>query len=394
MNEWSLSDNITRLRHEKKLTQEELADFCGVTKASVSKWEKGINTPDLLLLPRLAAYFDVTVDELIGYQPQLSTEQIRRHYAELSRDFTILPFAETVEKVRALAHKYYACYPLLLQLSVLYWNHCMLAETVENRQALLLEAAEWCDRILERCRDTGICSDATVLRAGLQIQLGNAAQAIEALEAAADPGRLAGQTGRLLAQAYQLAGDNEKARSYTQVKQYLDLLALTEDAILDLSLNKQDLRRCEEIIRRVNGITELYHLETLHPNVAAQFQFQSAVVYAVHEKSGEALNALGRFADCVERLLNECPVRLHGDDYFDALDVWIGRLPLEGMAPRDQSFILRTLPEALAHPAFERLRDRDAFQRIVRRFSQTPVNRSSEKGDVLHVKDRTLNQTL
>ena len=83
MNEWGLSDNITRLRHEKKLTQEELADFCGVTKASVSKWEKGIITPDLLLLPRLAAYFDVTVDELIGYQPQLSTEQIRRLSCEV-----------------------------------------------------------------------------------------------------------------------------------------------------------------------------------------------------------------------------------------------------------------------------------------------------------------------
>ena len=34
-----LSDNIIRLRREHKITQEELADFLGVTKASVSKWE-------------------------------------------------------------------------------------------------------------------------------------------------------------------------------------------------------------------------------------------------------------------------------------------------------------------------------------------------------------------
>ena len=52
MNKLNLSDNIIRLRHEKKLTQEELADFMGVTKASVSKWEKGVNTPDILLLPQ------------------------------------------------------------------------------------------------------------------------------------------------------------------------------------------------------------------------------------------------------------------------------------------------------------------------------------------------------
>ena len=87
MNKLNLSDNIVRLRRERKLTQEELADFMGVTKASVSKWEKGINTPDLMLLPRLAAYFDVTVDELIGYEAQLSGEQIRRQYAQLSQDF-------------------------------------------------------------------------------------------------------------------------------------------------------------------------------------------------------------------------------------------------------------------------------------------------------------------
>ena len=123
MNKLNLPDNIIRLRHEKKLTQEELADFMGVTKASVSKWEKGINTPDLLLLPQLAAYFDVTVDELIGYEAQLSGEQIRRKYAELSGDFASLPFADALEKARTLAHKYYACYPFLLQLSVLYWNH-------------------------------------------------------------------------------------------------------------------------------------------------------------------------------------------------------------------------------------------------------------------------------
>ena len=35
-------------------------------------------------------------------------------------DFATLPFAAALEKTRALAHKYYACYPFLLQLSVLY----------------------------------------------------------------------------------------------------------------------------------------------------------------------------------------------------------------------------------------------------------------------------------
>ena len=39
------------------ITQEELADFLGVTKASISKWENAQSTPDLMLLLQLSAFF-------------------------------------------------------------------------------------------------------------------------------------------------------------------------------------------------------------------------------------------------------------------------------------------------------------------------------------------------
>ena len=58
MNALNLSNNLVRLRRERKITQEELADFIGVTKASVSKWENRQSTPDILLLPQLASIED------------------------------------------------------------------------------------------------------------------------------------------------------------------------------------------------------------------------------------------------------------------------------------------------------------------------------------------------
>ena len=70
-----LPENLIRLRREKRITQEELAAFVGVTKASVSKWENAQSTPDIFILPQLAAFFDVTVDELLGYEPQLEKKQ-------------------------------------------------------------------------------------------------------------------------------------------------------------------------------------------------------------------------------------------------------------------------------------------------------------------------------
>lgn len=373
MNKLNLSDNIIRLRHKKELTQEELADFMGVTKASVCKWEKGINTPDLMLLPRLAAYFDVTVDELIGYEAQLSGEQIRRRYAELSKDFAEIPFGDALRKVRSLAHKYYACYPFLLQLGVLYCNHFMLAGTAEEQEQILREAVGWCDRILENCKDVGVCNDALVLKAGLQLQLGKADEVIEALEPSANPGRYAGQNGGLLVQAYRMAGEMSKARSYAQVKQYLDLMNLISDSILGLSLNEDDFEQCGEIIRRVKGVMELYRVETLHPNQAAQFFFQAAIVYAVNRREEEAAQALDRFGRCVERLLGEEEITLHGDGYFNLLDEWIECLPLGGMAPRDKSHVRQNLREALAHPAFDHIREREEVRRLIRKLTEGGV---------------------
>lgn len=369
MNKLNLSENMIRLRHKKKLTQEELADFLGVTKASVSKWEKGINTPDLLLLPQLASFYDVTVDELIGYEAQLSGEQIRRQYAQLSKNFADISFSDAVEKARSLAHKYYACYPFLLQLCILYWNHYMLAETEEERGQLLTEAVGWCDRILENCSDVGVCSDALALKAGLHLQLGKAAEAIEELEPSADPGRLAGQNGTLLVQAYQMTGQSDKARSYTQVKQYLDLINLVSDAILSLSVNEQEIQKCEETIRRIRGLMELYQMEALHPNMAAQFYYQSATVFAVNGREEKALEALSHFERCVGMLLNAEQIGIHGDKYFDLLDAWIERLPLGSAPPRDAGLIRQSLRGALMHPAFENLKQTDEFQRIVQRLT-------------------------
>lgn len=50
----------------------------GVSKAAVSKWETGLSYPDITLLPVLAAYFNISIDELMGYEPQMGKEDIRK----------------------------------------------------------------------------------------------------------------------------------------------------------------------------------------------------------------------------------------------------------------------------------------------------------------------------
>ena len=56
MNE-TISKNLRKLRGEKHMTQEQVAEKLGVSAQSVSRWETGATFPDILLLPELAKLY-------------------------------------------------------------------------------------------------------------------------------------------------------------------------------------------------------------------------------------------------------------------------------------------------------------------------------------------------
>ena len=120
MDHLKLAENIANHRKRCRVTQEELADFVGVTKASVSKWENGATTPDIGVLPQLAVFFDISVDELLGYEAQLDRKQIGYYYRQLAGDFAVLPFEQVMEKCEELVKKYYCCYEFLEHMAALY----------------------------------------------------------------------------------------------------------------------------------------------------------------------------------------------------------------------------------------------------------------------------------
>ena len=69
----NIGQNIKALRQQAGMTQEQIASRLGVTYQAVSRWETGANTPDISLLPTLAAVFGTSIDALFGIQPPRST---------------------------------------------------------------------------------------------------------------------------------------------------------------------------------------------------------------------------------------------------------------------------------------------------------------------------------
>jgi transcriptional regulator with XRE-family HTH domain len=71
-----IGSKIKELRKHRGVTQEQLAHSIGISFQAVSKWENGIALPDIALVPVLANYFGVSLDELFDYNQREIEEDI------------------------------------------------------------------------------------------------------------------------------------------------------------------------------------------------------------------------------------------------------------------------------------------------------------------------------
>ncbi len=106
MKEINIAKVLVKKRKEKGITQDELANYIGVSKASVSKWETEQSYPDVTFLPQLAAYFNISIDELMDYKPEMAKEEIRKLYRRLSSDFASKPFDTVMEDCHQIIKKF------------------------------------------------------------------------------------------------------------------------------------------------------------------------------------------------------------------------------------------------------------------------------------------------
>lgn len=94
----TIGEKIAMLRKEKHITQTELAEYLCLVPQTISKWEVGNGTPEISLLPKIAAFFGVSVDELFGISSLERVRDIVLKYSVLRDDRS---FREAMECVRS-----------------------------------------------------------------------------------------------------------------------------------------------------------------------------------------------------------------------------------------------------------------------------------------------------
>lgn len=146
-----IGENIKRLRKMKGLTQEGLATVFNVSCAAVSKWESGETYPDMSLLFPLAYYFEVSIDELVGYDE----EKIKNDIENAINEYWKLYFTD-YNKAHELINNAYRSYSNDPEIINLYMLDKAGGNADNNKEVLLNNSDEFmelCNKILNNTCD-------------------------------------------------------------------------------------------------------------------------------------------------------------------------------------------------------------------------------------------------
>lgn len=327
-------------RKELKLTQEDVAQFVGVSRAAVSKWEQGLSYPDITLLPKLAMLLDLTIDSLLGYQPQLTAKRIAELYSELAQRFAKEEFAQVDEAIQQLIKEYYSCYPFLSKMAQLYLNYLPQSPDPPATADTILQ---FCSRVRQYSDDMYLINEVTAIEAATHLLLKQPQQVIEQLGSRP---RIEFNHELLIASALAMMGDEPQAKRVLQVSAYQHLLSLFGVLTELMALEKEQAAYVDVTVDRLEKLAGIFGVHELSIHAVLVFYLKAANVYAMQQNEEQA-------ARMVERYLQRCktlkfPLQFSGDDYFYLLQEWIDEeQTVMQQAPRDMDTIKRDLLAAV-----------------------------------------------
>ena len=79
----ALKDKLKKLRTDRGMTQETVANSLGVSSQTVSKWERGLLSPDIALLPKIALLFKCSIDSLFNMELSWGIDHRKEFEAKL-----------------------------------------------------------------------------------------------------------------------------------------------------------------------------------------------------------------------------------------------------------------------------------------------------------------------
>lgn len=160
----SIGSNIKKLRRERDMTQEQLAEYLGITANAVSQWECDKTSPDISQLPILANLFEVTTDFLLGVDvtnKKAAIDNICKKAWKLCNSGDKTGAADIIRNALV---SYPNSFKMMSDLTIFLYQRAFQQNcSVEEHHSLCEEAADYIDKIIAGCNDMKILGKAIEL---------------------------------------------------------------------------------------------------------------------------------------------------------------------------------------------------------------------------------------
>lgn len=218
MDKLVIGEVIYRLRKEKSITQEQLANFIGVSTAAVSKWESGASYPDITLLPVLATFFNVTIDKLLNFKIDISKEEVMKLFKECEAAFSSNEnFNAAVELSEDYMKKYPSSYLLKFRIAYLFFAYSWKGGNEEKYNKMIKYSIELLEEVVANSVDVELVEPSLFQLGALYSDLEEYDKAVEVLNkihrSNCDP-------NDILSSVYIRQGKLKEARRILQSKLY------------------------------------------------------------------------------------------------------------------------------------------------------------------------------
>ena len=149
----NFGETLKKIRKQKDMTQEQLAEYLNISPQSVSKWETNLTLPDITLIPMLANIFEVSADTILGIDIDIKKKRIQ-DIIEKADEYVYNGYNvnEATETLREGLKEYPNSYKLMSKLMECIWRRAYQLDD-EDKIAYLKESIKLGEKILSECTD-------------------------------------------------------------------------------------------------------------------------------------------------------------------------------------------------------------------------------------------------
>lgn len=359
----NFGNKLKYYRKEKNITQEDLAKYLNITKSSISKWESNKSTPELVYIIKIALYFNITIDELLDYKKYYTNEEINEickdYKDKINKNNFLFIYYDILDNI----NKYKYDNNFVIEMIIIILNYYNIIDDNKKKINILEELNTLCDSIIKDNTDIIITNKASHLKYFINYLLNNYDFIISNLKPIVESNNIILNYDSLLILTYLKNNNINEAKYYIQLSlfNYLNNFISTNVYLLKICDNENN---CNDIIKKINTIIEMYKFEDINTNLVLNYYYQVLEKYCYYKYIDNALNLLEIMVNLFINFYNN-NFKFNNNNYFDRLNGYFNKIINQNNIPINKEDIYNNFLLSFNNDKFKILFKYEKYQNII-----------------------------